>query len=34
MLCIVNALGDLNYDKQEQYLVVIKLWLIKFISLL
>ena len=34
MLCVVNALEDLNYDKQEQYLVAIKLWLAKFVSLL
>jgi len=32
MLRVVNALEDLNYDKQEQYLVAIELWLAKFVS--
>ena len=32
MLRIVDALEDLNYNKQEQYLVAIKLQLAKFIS--
>jgi len=34
MLRIFNALEDLNYNKQERYLVAIELWLAKFISLL
>jgi len=32
MLRIVDALEDLNYDKQEQYLVAIKLWSAKLVS--
>ena len=34
MFYIVNALEDFNYNKQEQYLVAIKLWLAKFVFLL
>jgi len=32
MLRIVDALEDLNYNKQERYLVVIKVWLAKLVS--
>ena len=34
MLYIVNALEDLNYNKQERYLVAIKLQSAKFVFLL